>query len=233
MAYLQQHGSGRAASIGIVVVVHALIGYAFVTGLTPDWVQKFVPKPPIIVTFTTPPSKPPPPAPVDTTEPTIAPMTAPLTKVRISKSDAVTVPLAPADPVSSVQGPTGSIDFRPAPAPMPKVIPVPPQPIAKAVEPPRVVKGAAIRSFGFGNDDYPNDALRAGESGITRVRVTVSADGRATDCAVTGSSGSYSLDQAACRLVKSRSRFAPAKDTAGKTVEQSITLPITWRLPPR
>ena len=231
MAYLDQQGSGRAVSVGIVVVVHALIGYAFVTGLTPGWVDKYLPKPPITVFVPTPPEALPP-DPAETKKPTIAPATAPVPEIRAPRVEGIPVPVTPTDPVPPKQGPFGSIDFTPAPPPLPKVIPVPLEPVAKAVEPPRVVQGAAIRSYGFGNADYPNEALRAEESGTTRVRVTVSASGRASDCKVTGSSGSYSLDQAACRLVKSRSRFAPAKDSAGKAVEQSIVLPITWRLPP-
>lgn len=236
MAYLDQQGSSRAVSVGIVVAVHALIGYAFATGLTPDSIKTLIPEPPITaVNVFKPRPVEPPPAVEDATKPTIAPMTVPLPKVRIPTPNAVEspTPLPPLDPATSVQGPFGSIAFRGAPVPVLKVIPTSPEPVAKRVDPPRVVQGAAIRSFGFGNADYPSEALRAGESGMTRVRVTVSADGRATDCTVTGSSGSYSLDQAGCRLVKSRSRFAPAKDGSGKSVAEAIDLPITWRLPPR
>ena len=233
MAYRDQQGSGRVVSVGIVVVVHALIGYAFVTGLTPGWVQKYLPKPPITVIFVPTPPEAPPPDPVETKQPTIAPATAPTPEIVTPRVNDVSVPIRPPQPTPSTQGPLGSIAFTPVPTPPLKPIPVPPEPVVKAVESPRLVQGAAIRSYGFGNADYPNEALRAEESGTTRVRVTVSSSGRASDCEVTGSSGSYSLDQAACRLVKSRSRFTPAKDSAGKAVEQSIALPITWRLPAR
>lgn len=239
MAYVaQQQGSNRATAIGVVALVHLVVGYAFVTGLSPDFIKtvetvfkaRAVPSDP-----PPPPIVPPPPPTVDKVlvEPTIRPLTAPTPKVRPPANDAVRVPTTPSDPMPAPSSPLDGLrSFEPAPLPpstgtLPKAtIPAP-----KPVIPSRAATGPTIQTIGFGDADYPDAALRAGESGVTQVRVTVGANGRASDCSVTRSSGSTSLDRAACRLVESRSRFTPATDTAGGKVGQTMTLPITWRLP--
>jgi protein TonB len=59
----------------------------------------------------------------------------------------------------------------------------------------------------------------------------VTPDGRVGDCAVTGSSGSNALDAATCRLMKSRARFAPARDSDGKPTTDTVANAIKWVLP--
>lgn len=236
MAYVvQQQGSNRARAIAVVAAVHLVLGYGFVVGLAPDlidnpgtifegWNVPADPPPPPIVPA-------PPPTLDKVVEPSIRPLTAPTPTVRPPLSDSVRVPLTPADPAPVPLRPLDGLrDLDPAPVPVAKALPKAPLPPAKPA-PSQSVKRAAISSIGFGDADYPDAALRAGESGVTQVRVTISASGRASDCTVTRSSGSTSLDRAACRLVESRSRFTPAKDTAGAKVAQTLDLPITWRLP--
>jgi protein TonB len=79
--------------------------------------------------------------------------------------------------------------------------------------------------------DYPAAALRGEEQGATRFRLTVGPDGRVKDCAVTGSSGSSSLDATTCRLMRSRARFTPARDSQGNPVGDTISNTIRWVLP--
>jgi protein TonB len=79
--------------------------------------------------------------------------------------------------------------------------------------------------------DYPISAIRAEEQGTTRFRLQVGPDGRVTGCTVTGSSGSSALDTATCRLMKSRARFTPARDSDGKATSDSYASSIRWILP--
>lgn len=83
----------------------------------------------------------------------------------------------------------------------------------------------------FSDEDYPASAVRAGEQGTVRYRLEIGADGRVTGCTVTASSGSAALDSTTCRLLRSRARFAPARDGDGSPVPDTAEGAITWRLP--
>jgi len=113
--------------------------------------------------------------------------------------------------------------------PEPTITPPPPPP------PPPAKSQSARAKANLGSyvsdADYPSDAIRREEQGTTRFRLAVGPDGRVTDCTVTGSSGSAALDLATCRLMKSRARFAPARDSGGNAVADSVTNAINWRLP--
>jgi TonB family protein len=84
----------------------------------------------------------------------------------------------------------------------------------------------------FSADDYPAAAIRAEEQGRADYRITIGADGRVSDCAITGSSGSSALDSATCRIIRSRARFAAPRDSEGHYVPDSRAGTITWRLAP-
>jgi protein TonB len=101
-------------------------------------------------------------------------------------------------------------------------------PEPKKVEPARA--RANLASY-VSDADYPAEAIRREEQGVTRFRLVVSADGRVSDCAVTGSSGSTALDSATCRLMKSRARFAPARDSDGRPTGDTVANAIKWVLP--
>jgi protein TonB len=83
----------------------------------------------------------------------------------------------------------------------------------------------------FSDDDYPAAALRAEESGTTGFRLEIGANGRVSNCTVTSSSGSSSLDATTCRLLRSRARFTPAMDSNGQPTSDTYNGRITWRLP--
>jgi protein TonB len=104
----------------------------------------------------------------------------------------------------------------------------PPPVEPKKVEPARA--RANLASY-VSDADYPAEAIRREEQGVTRFRLTVSPDGRVSDCAVTGSSGSSALDAATCRLMKSRARFSPARDSDGKPTADTVANAIKWVLP--
>lgn len=84
----------------------------------------------------------------------------------------------------------------------------------------------------FATDDYPFEARRKGETGTVAFTAAIDRDGRVTDCTITTSSGSPSLDLATCSIIRSRARFRPARDAAGRAVEDSQSARISWRLPP-
>ena len=135
--------------------------------------------------------------------------------------------------------PTGPVISQPTIVNPP---PLPPGPVELArVEPPHVPPPprvtfeparahADLHSY-VSNADYPDAAIRGEEQGTTRFRLLVGADGRVKDCTVTGSSGSSSLDSATCRLMKSRARFTPARDSSGNPTTDVVANAIHWVLP--
>ncbi len=78
--------------------------------------------------------------------------------------------------------------------------------------------------------DYPQTALREERSGTTGFRVTIGTDGRVIDCQITSSSGSDDLDDATCKVVSRRARFAPAFQ-GGQPVESTYSNRINWSIP--
>lgn len=83
----------------------------------------------------------------------------------------------------------------------------------------------------FSSDDYPNEALRKGETGTVSVQLTVGTDGRVKECRVRLSSASPSLDASTCRILADRAKFDPALDRAGQPVTDRYSQRITWKIP--
>jgi len=109
----------------------------------------------------------------------------------------------------------------------PQTTVTPPAPINAA--PPAIRAKANLASF-FRDDDYPPQALRNGEQGTVRFRLAIAADGRITDCRVTGSSGSAALDRQTCSILRRRARYQPARDSAGHPVADRDNGEIRWVL---
>jgi TonB family protein len=72
--------------------------------------------------------------------------------------------------------------------------------------------------------DYPSRAQREEREGTVGYRLEIGPDGRVTNCIVTSSSGHADLDEATCRLIPKRAKFAGSAVGTydGKQV---------WRLP--
>ena len=79
--------------------------------------------------------------------------------------------------------------------------------------------------------DYPAAALRDRAEGRTAIALGIGPDGRVFNCTITASSGSAALDSTTCRLMRSRARFAPARDANGIAVPDRVEGALTWRLP--
>lgn len=114
-----------------------------------------------------------------------------------------------------------------APSPATPTAPTPQQTrsLARNVSPRSEARWA--RAIG---SNYPRSAVRRGEEGTVGVRVTVGSNGRISDCSVTRSSGSSSLDTAACRGMGRYARFNPALDDAGNPTSSTYRTSITYRL---
>ncbi len=91
------------------------------------------------------------------------------------------------------------------------------------------LKGDVTRYFSA--DDYPPSAQRAGAQGRTVVSLSVGPDGRVASCTVSSSSGNSDLDNATCRIARSRVRYTPAKDQNGQPIASTTSLPVRWVLP--
>lgn len=214
MAYADQQMSGnKIVALIIVALIHAVVGYALVTGLAYEGVRN------VIKTVTTvdikEPEKPkeetPPPPPPKITAP--PPIVAPPVKIDVA--------VAPPP-----------LDTAPAAPPPPPVFVAP---AAPAPPPPKFTPKAAVPKGNPGSwatsNDYPSRALREEREGVTGFRVTVGADGKVADCSITSSSGSPDLDQATCDNVRRRARFQPATDGEGNPTSGSYSNRIRWVIP--
>lgn len=218
MAYADQTLSTRKiVSLTAVVLLHVLLGYAFISGLAFNVIKNVAED---LKTFDVadepppPPDKPPPPpeVPKQVEPPPV------VTPPPVVQTQQVAAPVIQAVPVA----PPVVITPQAPPAPPP-----PPRPVISQAAAARGNPGSWVTS-----DDYPASALRDGLQGKSTLTFNINAEGKIEGCRVTGSSGSSVLDEAACRLVTRRGRYSPAKDQNGQpTAGGSKTLTFTWRLP--
>lgn len=202
-------------AIVIVALIHIAVGYALITGLAYSAAKKLVER---VTTVDIeepepePEEEPPPPEPDTAPPPPVAPPPP--------------INIAVAPPPIQVQ------TVIPPPAPVARVVP-PPAPPAPP-PPPSQARGASTRNESSWarriQENYPSRAQREGTEGTVGVRVTVTPDGRATNCSVTSSSGSGVLDEAACSGMERYARFNPALDAAGNEISGSYSTRITYRL---
>jgi protein TonB len=90
------------------------------------------------------------------------------------------------------------------------------------------ISAARLLHSPYAVDDYPVQALKAGESGYVVIEVTVAPDGRPTNCTVVASSKSQVLDQKSCAVMLKRGRFAPAVDQAGTPSYGIFRKTVPW-----
>lgn len=201
-------------AIVIVALLHALLGYAFITGLAYNVVKKVAQD---LKTFDVaeeapPPEElPPPPPPEQKIEP--PPMVAPPPIVQIAPTMAPVIQTVPRAPVITPAAPVA-----------------PPAPPAPRLASKAVARGNA--QTWVTTDDYPSRALREEREGVTAVAWDITTDGRVANCRVTSSSGSPDLDQAACTNITRRGRYKPALDESGNPIASTDSRRVRWQMPP-
>ena len=204
-------------AIGLVVLLHALLGYAFITGLAYNVIKKVATDTKVFDVAEEPPppeEKPPPPPPETKVEP--PPMVAPppiVSMPTVSTPTIVTVPEAPRAPVITPTAPVAP--------------PAPPKPSQASKASERGNSASWVTT-----EDYPSRALREGTEGVSGVAWDVDASGKVVNCRITSSSGSPELDDAACKNITRRGRYKPALDTAGTAIASSgYTRRVRWQIP--
>jgi protein TonB len=219
MAYLDRTDPGRrTTAITGVLVIHALIGYALVTGLVSTFVPHERDK------FTgfirpAPPPPPPSPRPKETRKPTprAEKQTAPERQINISRSNDQVEATHESDRVEVTPTPTATYTpYNPPKAPGFK---------PKAATP----RNAPARWVT--TDDYPSRDLREGNEGTTAFRAVVGTNGRVSACEIVRSSGHPGLDAATCKAVSARARFEAATDENGDTVVGTYRNSVRWQIP--
>jgi periplasmic protein TonB len=226
-----------------VALLHALLGYAFVTGLGQEVVRRSGdPLKLFDVAEPAPPEEEPPPA----------------SKASPREEGAASPRSLEAKPTPLVAPPPKILIPKPPPLPtVTKATPLPTGRDASAgsfdLPGPGTGAGGAGEGIGSGgqgsgtggggaaraqrvsgridNGDYPRSALRGGLEGSVSVRFTVDADGAVSDCRVTRSSGHAELDETTCRLIERRFRYRPARDYAGRPVPEVVSRTFDWLLP--
>ncbi|HEY0627254.1 MAG TPA: energy transducer TonB [Allosphingosinicella sp.] len=81
---------------------------------------------------------------------------------------------------------------------------------------------------GFTRRDYARIAGPTRLRGTVYVRYTVQPSGRVSGCAVTRSSGYPQLDAATCGIIEQRFRYRPARDGQGKAVAETKQTSFDW-----
>ena len=224
MSYISraQDPGRRTTAIAAVVLVHAALGYALVTGLTYHVIEKVREFRPTF-DFRDPPP-PPPPEPMEEVlpePPKAQDYVAPKPPLEMPTNNKVEAkPYDPNDVVEPIPYvlPTPGLIERPRPTPQPSFAP----------------KRAAPRNDASRwvlTDDYPSKALREGAEGVAGFRVVVGSDGRVDACEITRSSGNAQLDEATCKNVTRRARFDPATNGDGQKVVGSYSSTVRWQIP--
>jgi protein TonB len=226
----QQRNPGRhAMGFGIVVALHALAGWALITGLAQRMVE--VIKSPIetkIIDEVRPPPPPPPenlPPPPKFQPP--PPSYVPPPEVNVSP------PPQPAPTITTVITPPPPAPVTIAPAPPPA--PAPPAPAAPPPAP-RVAAQPAVlnvRSCAPRNEDYPAAALRAEATGMTVIRFTVGPDGKVESSQIVRSAGPSREHKMLDRVAQaklSECTFKPGIDENGRAVGGTTQVEFVWKI---
>lgn len=78
------------------------------------------------------------------------------------------------------------------------------------------------------SNDYPEALYELGEQGVLRVRMSVSADGKATACNIQSQLGKDEFREKACDLMLSRAEYSPALDAQGNPIASFDILSIFY-----
>ena len=234
MAYRAAHNPDRVKALAGVLVVHAALGAAILTGLNVESVALTIDRLRTFDITETPPPPPPPPPPSQTVE-------------RAKEKEGAAAKKALPTPVA---------------APPPKIV-IPAKPPVTAARAPSTgsasTAGAATAGTGTGaggSGTGPGGGGRGGDGagftpaqriskipdreyrrfvaasgarrGTVGITVKVNTDGRPSHCRVVRSSGNPNVDALMCALTLRNVRFRPARDPQGRPVAQDITWYPDW-----
>lgn len=215
MAYLDtQPLSRRIATLGTAGAIELAIGVALIAGLSTTIVRPD--EAPQITARNIPDDLPPPPDPQPQAQQDRTVIEVPTPPDELDLTDDTVVAELDDGVIDDVV-----IDFPPQP----------PRETSTPRFPPRSAAPANDSSRWVTTDDYPRRDLIAGNQGTTRFRLIVGSNGRVQECELLRSSGSASLDRAACDNVKRRARFDAATDESGAKVVGEYTSSVKWQIP--
>ena len=225
----QQRKPGRhLVGIGLVVLMHLLLGWALVSGLARQVVEVVVA--PIQTRILEDERRPPPPPPPPLPPP---PRVAPPPPSFVPPPEIVVAP----PPVPAPTITTTPVAPPPAPvtiAPPPVVAAPPPAPPAPPAPPPK--KPATPARIDFASctkPEYPTAARRAQAEGVTRIRFSIDASGAVSRADIERASGPSRehrlLDRAAVEAL-SACKFQPGTDEDGKPTGAYATVEYVWKL---
>jgi protein TonB len=205
----------------IALAIVGFVGAGMVIYLAVDAVKEAVERVTTVdVEEPPPPPDEPPPPPPDQPEPTSPPPpNAPTPQLALPTQNPLPVRDEPTPQLPPDPRPTQP-ELPPGPPPSP-----PKKSLARGVQPKNQRSWAARIQ-----ENYPRRAAQEEIEGTVGVRVTVTAEGRATGCSVTSSSGSSILDSAACTDLERYGRFDPALDADGNPISASWSTRITYKL---
>lgn len=213
----QRNPGKHPTGLIIVVIMHVLLAYALVSGLAKKVVDK------VMVTETKvveAPPPPPPPPPKDLPPP---PKNLPPPPVYVPPPPVDVPPPPPAPTVAATTVPPPPAVERHVEATAP---PAPPGPAP-------VARAAVINANDPGcRPEYPPAALRAGASGVSRIRFTVDASGKVTGAEVIGSSGptrEHRLLDNAAKLALANCPIKVGTDAEGHPVGTQVEVLYTWK----
>jgi protein TonB len=224
MPYATTEGN-RGATIAAVGALHAAAIYALVTGLAGPIGKIFV-DPPLVATRI-PLPQPPPSVPDQRAKDPIQKIpqtdrgkieqvfTLPNTAINDDSDKLILPPLGGGELGGGVLEP-----------PVPPLPPQPPVTFAPKDATPRGAPGRWVTP-----NDYPAADLRAEREGITSFRLSIDSVGKVLRCEILKSSGSTSLDDAACAKLSSRARFNAATDASGAQAAGTYSGNVRWKLP--
>ncbi len=233
----QRNPARHPIGIGVVVLLHVVLGWALVNGLGRRVVE--VIRAPVQTRIIEEPEPPPPPPPKNLPPPPKLAAPPPPPFVPPPEIQIATPPPPPITVTPEAPPPAPPVAIAPAPAPAPApAAPAPPAPPAPAPAPaappaPKIQPvPARIDVSTCEKPDYPPAALRADATGTTKIRFTVDASGVVSKAEIERSAGPSRehrlLDRAAVDTL-GKCRFKPGIDDKGKPVGSTAVVDYVWK----
>jgi protein TonB len=216
----QRNPTKHVVGLGVVIVMHIILGWALLNGLARKVVE--VVKGPIETKIIEEVKPPPPPPPENLPPPPKLPPPPP----SFMPPPEVQIQNPPPAPAITVQ------TVPPPPAPPVTIAPAAPEAPPAPPAPSRVAP-----QVNFNTDctkpSYPPAAARAEAQGVVRIKVTVGVDGRATATEIAKSSGASRehklLDRAAEAAIRDTCKFKPGT-VDGKPEPLTTFVEYDWKL---